>query len=344
MRGVRITSPVLRWRRVIVVAVQLALIVASSYMAFALRFDGSIPRNYLTIWADSLLLLVAIRALVFIPFRLYEGLWRYVSIWDVRNIIGAVACSSLAFWVVQRWVMGQAGYPRSIYVLDALVLTALLAGLRLGRRLARELSHGESEKPVLVFGAGDAGERVVRDMRNTPSHGYRAVGFVDDDESKRGTRIHGVRVLGGRDQLPQIIAETRPKEVLIAIPRADAATRRGIVRALEPYKVPITTLPDLGELLDRKVGVGQIRDLAVEDLLERDPIDLDKAPVHRLIRGQRVLVTGAGGSIGSELCRQILDLEPSELVLAGALRERLVRDRGRTGATPPDRRHHPGHR
>jgi FlaA1/EpsC-like NDP-sugar epimerase len=305
----------LRHRRILIVALHIAIVVASNYLAFLLRFDGSIPRDPMRMWTHSLLFLVVVRAAVFLPFRLYQGLWRYVSIWDARNIVGAVAASSLIFWVVERWIVGETGYPRSIYILDALVLTMLLGGVRLGRRIAREIGQEEGKKGVLVYGAGDAGERIVRDMHNNPSYQFRPVGFVDDDGTKHRMRIHGVPVLGGRDRLPQIIAETQPKEILIAIPRADAATRRGIVRALEPYKVPISTLPDLGELLNRKVGVEQIRDLAVEDLLERDPIDLDKAPVQRLIRGQRVLVTGAGGSIGSELCRQILDLEPSELVL-----------------------------
>jgi FlaA1/EpsC-like NDP-sugar epimerase len=306
---------VLRHRRILIVVLHIAIIVASNYLAFLLRFDGSIPRDQMRLWLDSLLFLIVVRAAVFLPFRLYQGLWRYVSIWDARNIAAAVLTSSVLFWAVERWGFGNTQYPRSIYVMDALILAVLLGGLRLGRRISRELGHGEAERTVLVFGAGDAGEMIVRDMNSNPSYQLRPVGFVDDDATKYGMRIHGVPVLGGRDRLPQIIAETQPKEILIAIPRADAATRRGIVRALEPYNVAITTLPDLGELLNRKVGVGQIRDLAVEDLLERDPIDLDKAPVQRLIRGQRVLVTGAGGSIGSELCRQISDLEPSELVL-----------------------------
>jgi FlaA1/EpsC-like NDP-sugar epimerase len=308
-------AAMLRWRRAIVIGVQLALIVVSSYLAFVLRFDGSIPRDQLAIWANSLFLLILVRMLVFIPFRLYQGLWRYVSIWDARNIVGAVVTSSLLFWVVERWVVGQSGYPRSVYVLDAVILTMLLGGIRVGRRIARELGQEQGKKAVLVFGAGDAGEMIVRDMKNNPFYQYTPVGFIDDDRAKQGSSIHGVPVLGGCKDLQRILSRTRPDEVLIAIPTAPPKTIREFVHALEPYKIPITTLPNLRDLLDDSVKTSQIRKLSIEDLLARPPVDLDPAPVSRLIEGKRVLVTGAGGSIGSELCRQILALRPSELVL-----------------------------
>ena len=313
--GAQGVSAVLRWRRVIVIGIHLALIVASSYLAFALRFDGSIPRSQLAIWTNSLLLLVLVRMIVFVPFRLYEGLWRYVSIWDARNIVGAVGASSLLFWVVERWVLGQTGYPRSVYVVDALILTMLLGGIRLGRRIARELGHEQGKKTVLVFGAGDAGEMIVRDMKNNAFYQYRPVGFVDDDRAKQGRSIHGLPVLGGRKDLQRILVATRPDEILMAVPSAPPKTVREIVRALEPYKIPITTLPNLGDLLSCSVTTSQIRNLSIEDLLARRQIGLDPEPVRRLIAGKRVLVTGAGGSIGSELCRQIISLAPAELVL-----------------------------
>ena len=317
-------AALLRWRRAFIVISHVAVIVASNYLAFALRFDGAIPRKMVGIWADWLPLLVLLRVLVFVPFRLYEGLWRYVSIWDARNIVAAVATSSLLFFAVVRGVLGFNGYPRSIYILDSLILVLLLGGLRLGRRVYRELGHVERGKAVLVYGAGDAGEMIVRDMKNNAFYGYQPVGFIDDDQSKKGARIHGVQVLGGRARSAQIIDETQPEEVLIAIPRAGVAVLRDIVRSLEPYKVQITTLPNLSDLLDGKVAVSQIRNLAVEDLLEREPIDLDRAPIEGLIRGRRVLVTGAGGSIGSELCRQILPARAVRTRAAGTLRERPV--------------------
>lgn len=330
------TATILRWRRVVVIGVHLMLIVVSSYTAFALRFDGSIPKYELAIWADSLLSLVLIRMLVFVPFRLYEGLWRYVSIWDVRNIVGAVATSSLLFWVVERWVVGQTGYPRSVHVLDFLILIVLLGGIRIGRRFAKELGKEEGKKAVLVFGAGDAGEMIVRDMKNNAFYHCKPVGFVDDDGAKQGSSIHGVPVLGGRKDLHRILAATLPDEVLIAIPSAPPKTIREIVEALERYKVPITTLPNLGDVLNGSVTTSQIRNLSIEDLLVRPKVDLDPEPVSRLIRSKRVLVTGAGGSIGSEMCRQILALRPAELVLLDRYENGLYAIGAELGRRPKD--------
>jgi FlaA1/EpsC-like NDP-sugar epimerase len=305
----------LRYRRVVVVGVQLALIVVSSYLAFVLRFDGSIPRMEFGIWKDSLALLVLIRLLVFFSFRLNQGLWRYVSIWDAMNIVGAVATSSMLFWGAERFVVRQTGYPRSVYVLDALILTMLLGGVRLGRRIAKEIGREEGKKTVLVYGAGDAGEMIVRDMKNNSFYQYKPVGFVDDDRTKVGRSIHGVPVLGGREDVQQILTRIHPDEILIAIPTAPPRTIREIVHALDPYKIPITTLPNLRDMLNGAVKTSQIRSLSIEDLLARPPVDLDPEPVSRLICGKRVLVTGAGGSIGPELCRQVVALAPAELVL-----------------------------
>src|SRR3954463_2415537 len=156
---------------------------------------------------------------------------------------------------------------------------------------------------------------MVRDMKNNAWYGLQPIGFVDDDKSKVGRRIHGVPVLGTRNELAQILKRDHPDEVLIALPKADAATIRAIVRVLERFKLPIKTLPNLRDIIDGKVEVTQIRSLAVEDLLSRAPVGLDPIPVRRLIAGKRVMVTGAGGSIGSELCTQIALLKPAALVM-----------------------------
>jgi FlaA1/EpsC-like NDP-sugar epimerase len=252
---------------------------------------------------------------LFVPFRLYEGLWRYTGIWDLRNIIAGVVSSTLVFFAMVRWGLGLTEYPRVIYIIDCLLLIFFMGGIRLARRIYRELGHLQREKRVLIFGAGDAGEMIVRDMKNNPFYDYEPIGFVDDDPAKVGKAIHGVRVLGTREALQSIIASERPDEVLVAIPRAEPATIRGVVRALEPYKVPIKTLPSLRDVLDGKLTVSQIRNLSVEDLLARRAVRLDPARLRHLVTGRRVLVTGAGGSIGSELCRQVAALDPSVLVL-----------------------------
>jgi FlaA1/EpsC-like NDP-sugar epimerase len=310
-----IRTILLRYHRTFAAGVQLVLIIAANYAAFVLRFDASVPIWALRAWWQMLPWLVAIRVLTFIPFRLNEGLWRYTSVRDLLSIIGAVAVSTAAFYLLAHSPVGPPVYPRSIFVIDALLLTLLLGGIRMPHRLYAELVTGKRGKRILIFGAGDAAEMIVRNMKTNREHLYHPVGFVDDDRTKVGRQIHGVRVLGTRLDLPRILEQYRPAEVLIAIPRADPAAIRSIIGAFDAYKLPIKTLPNLHDIIDGKVEIGQIRNLSVEDLLARAPVGLDRQPLHQLIAGRRVMVTGAGGSIGSELCRQIAGLKPAALLM-----------------------------
>jgi FlaA1/EpsC-like NDP-sugar epimerase len=304
-----------RLRRALTIAVQLGVVALANWLAFLLRFDGDLPHRASEAFWLTLPWLVAIRAMTFIPFKLYEGLWRHTSIYDLRAIAGGVCVSSLAFFLFTQSPLGPVMYPRSIFVIDALLVTFLLGGLRMGRRLSAELSLGKPQKRVLIFGAGDAGELIVRDMKHSKSNHYHPIGFIDDDPAKLGHCIHGVPVLGAREDLSRILKRYDPEEVLLALPGAGPAAVRSIVRSLEPFKIPIKTVPNMRDLLDGKSDISQIRSLAVEDLLARAPVGLDPDPVKRLIAGRRVLVTGAGGSIGSELCRQISQLQPASLIM-----------------------------
>lgn len=303
-------------RRLLLFVVHLGLAALSNWLAFVLRFDETIPAHEWELFTTMLPLLLTIRALSFYPFRLYDGLWRYTSLWDVRDLAFSIAVSTLAFAGIIRFGMGIRSYPSSIFVIDALLLLCLLTGLRVLPRLIRETRWmGTGRKRVLIVGAGDAGAMIVREMRNNPSHGYRPVGFIDDNPGKVGHHIHGVRVLGNRERLPRIIAEQSPDVVLVAMPSAMPATIRAVVRTLEPFHLPIQTLPNLRDLLQCRVEVSQIRNLSIEDLLDRVPVDLAPEPLRALVQGERVLVTGAGGSIGAELCRQVAGLSPAALVL-----------------------------
>jgi FlaA1/EpsC-like NDP-sugar epimerase len=322
------------YRRLIVVTLHLAMIFAANYVALWLRFDGVVPQDLAAKARQLLPVLLLVRGVTFVPFRLYEGLWRYTSIRDARNIVGAVATSSVLFFLVVRIGWGTYVYPRSVYIIDAVLLICFIGGVRSIRRLVRELNRPEHGRRVLVFGAGDAGEMIVRDMTRRAFYHGEPIGFVDDDRRKVGQRIHGLPVLGTRADIPAIVERERPDDVLIAMPTADAATIRAIVKALEPYKLSIKTLPNLRDVLDGKVSVSQIRKLKVEDLLPRAPVGLDPAPVRDLMAGKSVLVTGAGGSIGSELCRQISSFGPRRLVLFERYENSLfaiendLRDRG----------------
>jgi FlaA1/EpsC-like NDP-sugar epimerase/predicted RNA-binding Zn-ribbon protein involved in translation (DUF1610 family) len=307
-------STVLRLRRLLSVTGQLALVALANGCAFLLRFDGQPPAwAFATFW-HALPWLVFIRAVTFVPFRLYEGLWRYTSIWDLKNLLFGIATSSIVFALFNASVLRMT-YPRSIHIIDAVLLILVLGGIRLTRRLVTELGRKKPGRRVLVYGAGDTGEAIVRDMQRKIGHDYVPIGFLDDDRSKVGQRIHGVRVLGTRVDLSHIIRRQRPDEILLAIPHADPAVYRSITRALERYNIPIKTLPTLRELLEDKVDIHQIRKLSVHDLLSRIPVGLDPAPLRHFLQGRRVLVTGAGGSIGAELCRQISGLGAQTLVL-----------------------------
>ncbi len=238
----------------------LALIPTATYFAFWLRFDGAIPRAYLDVYVQTLPWLLAIRGLTFLPLGLYGGLWRYTGVWDLSRILIAVFTSSVLLQVAVYHDLGPGLYPRSIVIVDSLLLVCLLGGARLLCRVVlwRVVPSLTSTKPgrrVLIIGAGDAGDMIVREMRK--SGAYEPVGFIDDDRSKLGRTIHGVKVLGTRADLPSVLAATRAPEALVAIPSATPATVRSFVRLLEPFKIPITTLPSLSESVNGQVRVKQ---------------------------------------------------------------------------------------
>jgi len=297
----RLLMAILRRRRVLLVVAQLLIVVLSNYAAMSLRFDGRIPPPELALFVQFLPWLVAVRAISFIPFRLYEGLWRYTGVSDVCNITEAVMLSS-GVCILLLSQPGYASYPRSVVVIDSLLLVIVLSGVRLTRRLVEYVRPRKDGRRVLIYGAGEAGAMIVDHMRSK-SCGYVPIGFIDDNGFKIGKYIHGVRVVGRMADLPRVVGTERPDELLIAMPATKRQTVREIVRLLEPFKIPIKTVPALRDILDGRVDVSQIRDLTVEDLLTRSPVDLDSDPLRALIAGQCVLVIGAGGSIGSELAR-----------------------------------------
>jgi len=307
--------PVVTTRRARVLLADALLAVAGNYLAFWLRFDGTIPAAYWMLWLQTVPCLVLIRGLTFIAFHLYDSVWQYVGLRDLRAIAISVSVSNVLFCLLIRGVLELRAYPRSVFVTDLVLMVFLMGAVRVSWRLGREYLANARTKSVLIFGAGDAGEAMVREILNGGEHGYRPVGFVDDDPAKVGQRIHGVPVLGTRADLPRIIAQTNPSEVLVAIARPTPQMLRQVVKALESHKLPIKAVPHLRDLLDGRARLHEVRDLAAADLLGRAPLGLDVETAKHLVEGKRVLVTGAGGTIGSELSRQIAGLGPKSLVL-----------------------------
>jgi FlaA1/EpsC-like NDP-sugar epimerase len=309
---------VIDYRLPLIVLAHLLIVVVANYAAFWLRFDGDIPDHYKDLMWGAMPWLLLVRGTVFAIYRLYRGLWRYTSIWDTWHIISATLLSAVIFYLFIHVIEAQIAYPRSVFIVDSLLGIFLLTAMRLPWRIHREFkveSKSKKKKRILIYGAGDAGEMILRDIKQHPEYHYKPIGFLDDDRSKVGQRIHGIRVCGTRQQLTQIIENNQVDEIILAIPSADPSTMREIVRSLQQYNMPIKTTPNLRDILDEKVTLSQIRNLSVEDLLPRVPVDLDMAPVQRLLKGKTVFITGAGGSIGSELCRQIAKMEPAELLL-----------------------------
>jgi FlaA1/EpsC-like NDP-sugar epimerase len=310
-----INEVVIKFRRPFIVGFHIVLIVLANYLAFWIRFDGVIPDESLTLMMKMMPWLILIRGLMFVPLQLYKGLWRYTGIWDLRNVIIGVIGSTIVFYMVVHWGYTLKGYPRSIFIIDSMLLIFFMGGSRLTYRLYAGLYRGSTGKQVLIYGAGDAGEMIVRAIRNNGAvYDYQPIGFIDDNPNKVGQHIHGVPVLGQQDTMPKIFKNNQVDEVLLAIPSASASLVRQILTVLEPFKVPIKTVPAL-ERLNDKVGLSQIQNLSVEDLLDRLPVGLDVGPVENLVKDKRILVTGAGGSIGSELSRQIAKYQPARLIL-----------------------------
>ena len=317
-------SPVNR-HRIWQMAADGVLIAVAWLLAFQLRFDSfeKIPPFYerLVDW-QTVLLVVAIKLAVFTAFGFYNRWWRYVSTRDMWGAARGVTVACLAASLIVYFFppANTARLPRGVAILDWLLLLALVAGSRLLARTIFERPGAGSivarGKEVIVVGAGDAGQLVIREMQKSRALGYTPIGVVDDDPRKKNLRLHGVRVLGTTEELPHILRDNRPDELLIAIPSASGDIRQKVVERARDARVPVKTLPGLYELISGDHNLAaQIRPVQVEDILGREPVDVDFKAISEYLRGETVLVSGAGGSIGSELCRQVARAGASRLIL-----------------------------
>jgi FlaA1/EpsC-like NDP-sugar epimerase len=293
-------------------AFQAALIFVCLCLAWFLEFDFTLPHRRLLLTAACLLIVVRMAAIA--GFGLLHGWWRYTGIRDTIDVGKAVLSGSVIFFLVMRYALRADDFPRTVYVLEPLLTAGILIGGRIFSRVLAESVRQDlaSSKKVLLIGAGAGAQTVVRELCRTESE-YSPVGYVDDDRSKLGLKIEDVPVLGTVDQIPGLMGKYPIDEVLIAVPSASSKQMQRFVEICERSAVKFRTVPTLRDVIGQKASISDFRDVNVEDLLGRDPVEIDLQSVRGAVHGRSVLVTGAAGSIGSELCRQILDQEPGIL-------------------------------
>jgi len=309
-------------RRAGQVGVDAALLALAYYLAYVLRFDNQILPRYERLLEDTIVLIVVMKLVIFALFGLYSKLWRFVDQRDFETILKAVVVSTVGLIVVLfLFSIGRHDPPRTVVALDFLLSLFFCAGARfavraLVERPARGTILERAANEVLIVGAGNGGQQVAFELRRNPGLQSAPVGFVDDDPRKQGMRVAGLKVLGTTDELPRVLDGVRPSEVIIAIPSAPGTLRQKIVTACRERGIPVRTLPTTFELLSGGVNLmRQVREVRVEDVLGREPVRVEIDRVGAYLRGRTVLVTGAGGSIGAELCRQIARVGPKLLVM-----------------------------
>jgi FlaA1/EpsC-like NDP-sugar epimerase len=307
-----------------------ALIAVGVVLAYGIRFDGRIPDQYLHRLPEIVLVWVALRAVWLVAYRFYSQTWEYASVREMLVILAAVSMGTLTLYVLNLFVPYD-GFlvPRSIFVIEWFLANFFLGGSRFLIRVTHDALKQQTNinrenlagspsavgKRLLIIGAGDAGAMALREMQRSTT--WQVVGFIDDDLQKQGRLVGGVPVLGGRGSIAEAVKTKDVGEILIAMPSASRQMMREIFAAAQKTGRPVRTLPALYELINGRVTVNQIREVQIEDLLGREPVETDIRPIAAYLHGRTVLVTGAGGSIGSELCRQITRYQPARLILLG---------------------------
>ena len=298
----------------------------SLYLSYALRFDFAIPDYYLNDLGYVFIILLFSKISSFLFFKLYKGMWRFTSISDLINVLKATFIASLFSISVILLVLGASSVPRTVLLIDYLLTTIGIAAVRASVRIYSTrfiVGNGKNKQKnkltskiktrLLLLGAGSSGEKIIREVKENPSSTYRIIGLLDDDPSKIGTTIHSIPILGKIEDLHTI--STSYDEILICIPTATNTQMRSIVTQCKVVGKPYRTIPTVYELIDKQISINTIREVSMADLLGRQEVNLDRSSISNYIYGKRVLVTGAGGSIGSELVKQCLGYSPDLLLL-----------------------------
>lgn len=319
----------------LVLLTDILLVAGAHVFAYLARFDGHLTPDLWFSIRTVLPWLLAGKLVIFFWLDLYRGMWRYTGVVDFLNILKASTVVTLATVCAIVYLNRFEGFSRSVFLLDGVFTFLFISGHRIairlcyqkffvGRAISRAVApHSRRGKKMLIMGAGDAAEKVMREIIDNLSLPYHVVGFLDDDPMKIGKRIHGIPVLSVTPHLPEVLSKVEVDEILIAMPSATRDQMGRIVELCRASGVPYKTVPGLGEIINDKVSIKAIRDVSYKDLLGRPAVRLEMERIGEILQGKTVLVSGAGGSIGSELCRQILKFSPRLLVLWDASEEKL---------------------
>ncbi len=323
--GLRLRGRIRSLRNRHILSLDALSLLVTPFIALALRVDGISKTEPFrdSLWKYTLVAL-AVRLITYKLFGLYNRYWRYASVDDMIQIVAGVGVATIVniaiFYFASRFGSAHFALPRSLPFTDGMMALICAGGIRMCVRVEQQAlrdKHAPDAKRVLVLGAGIAGQMIVRELQTKPELGMRPIGFLDNDTNKQNLRIANLPVFDGLNGLSGVLTAQNVEHVIIATPGLSGKSIREIVHACEQQGIPAKTVPTLSSIIDETVSFNQLRNVEIDDLLRRDAIQTDVEAVRNLIRGKRVLVTGAGGSIGSELCRQVLSFGPAELGLLG---------------------------
>ncbi|MGA1870316.1 MAG: polysaccharide biosynthesis protein [bacterium] len=317
----------------IILLCDICLIIAAYWLSYLFRFEFRIPHNNYINFHNTLLPILIIKTATFFYFGLYRGMYRYTSISDLLNIIKASLVSSAVIALGLLTIHRFEGFARSVYFIDGMLTVCFIGGFRLSMRLiisktkrdAQKKYAYNPQKSLLIIGAGDAGEKILREIKENTNLHYKVLGFLDDDKKKHNKYIHNVKILGEINKINTVIDQMHKNldEILIALPSVNGERMHEIISLCQGTMAKCRTIPGIGELINGRVTASAIRDVSYEDLLGREPIRLNLQQIGSYLTGKSVLITGAGGSIGSELCRQVSIFKPEQLIIFDRAESRL---------------------
>ncbi|MFL0247946.1 polysaccharide biosynthesis protein [Candidatus Clostridium stratigraminis] len=305
--------------------IDVVLVVFSLYAALLLRFDFNIPNNYIYFFKLSIIPVLVLTIIFNSIFNLYKHIWKYASVEELISIIYSISLTNIVFVIYSYFINYKLlenqyfRFPFTVHIIFWILSTILLGGTRFAFRVSEGLKRNtiKEEKLVrlLIIGAGDAGAMLIKEIKKHSELNYDIIGIIDDDNSKIGKNINGIKVLGNRNKIVSVCKDYDVDEIILSIPSSDYQTQREILRICKNTKCKLKTVPGIYEILDEKVSMNKIRDVKIEDLLGREPVKLNNENINKYIMNKTVLVTGGGGSIGSELCRQIARFNPKQLLI-----------------------------